>query len=237
MRYLACILLLLTLTSLSCKVSPDDEIVRKLFSHELTDLRYYIGLNANSNNRYKEHLPLLDTILSQIENKSRLSNDVKREMLDHVLSWQNDKHHERLPSYSYLIENATRFEYDDMIWVEELDYSRAFFLCIYWAYWSCNYDVHKVAYLYHLDTLLLEEQRSYDLPVQIQYFGLPSLKIISNSKQGSRSDRVEFTTGSLSFEVQKIPLELKAFNEATGEFSTYRDTIRYKVVGKKNKRS
>ncbi|MGK0317563.1 MAG: hypothetical protein ACI86M_003807 [Saprospiraceae bacterium] len=115
--------------------------------------------------------------------------------------------------------------------LEDLDFIDRFLNEKYWQSWTCNMGIHETETLLSMDTILLEANKDYELPIRIEYNGLPSsVSIISNSIQGSKPNTIKFTTQSESQEYQTIKYNCQAINGATGETMKYADEIIVQIV-------
>lgn len=77
------------------------------------------------------------------------------------------------------------------------------FLFNYWVNWSCNDSFHEVTSLVKLDTLYLRSNSEYELQLQMHYNEIPSIRILSNTIQGIKPNRIKFNTGMYSQYLQK----------------------------------
>ena len=130
-------------------------------------------------------------------------------------------------SYEHLNLNKTNFLTGQMSKIETLDFIEKYFLFNYWNSWRDNDSFHELVSLVKLDTLYLKPNKEYELQIQMQYNENPSIRIISNTIQGFKPNRIKFQTNDSSKNLTKIPFSVKAINDVTREIRTIKDTIKY----------
>ncbi|MBL0084500.1 MAG: hypothetical protein IPP37_19620 [Saprospiraceae bacterium] len=229
MLYIFIFLVVIT-TVLGCKKSNDYKIVKDKYILVFNGQRISIIENSGFKSKTQSILPLLDTIIKQIEKDGAVTNEVKNTIYSNLTNWKNDKMYEPPEPYDYLMLNKDKFVSGKMSTIETFDYIEKYFLFNYWVNWSCNDSFHEVTSLVKLDTLYLRSNSEYELQLQMQYNEIPSIRILSNTIQGIKPNRIKFNTGMYSQYLQKISFQVKAINDINKQIYTFEDTIKYLTI-------
>ncbi|MBK7243869.1 MAG: hypothetical protein IPH98_08415 [Saprospiraceae bacterium] len=222
--------LALITTLLGCKNSNDYRIVKDKYILALSGQRLSIIENSGFKPEAQSILPLLDTIIKQIEKDGAVANEVKNSIYSNLTKWKNDKMYGPPELCDFLILKKDKFKSGKLSTIETFDYIEKYFLFIYWVNWSCNDSFHEVTSLVKLDTLYLRSNSEYELQLQMQYNEIPSIRILSNTIQGIKPNRIKFNTGMYSRNLQKITFQVKAINDINKQIYTFEDTINYLTI-------
>ena len=214
----------------SCSNNKDNKIIIEKYIYDLLNQRYSIVENSGSNPKTQNIIPLLDTIINQVEKTETISAGVKKKIYTSIINWKNDKMYDPPKSYEHLNLNKTNFLTGQMSKIETLDFIEKYFLFNYWNSWRDNDSFHELVSLVKLDTLYLKPNKEYELQIQMQYNENPSIRIISNTIQGFKPNRIKFQTNDSSKNLTKIPFSVKAINDVTREIRTIKDTIKYLTI-------
>jgi len=224
------IFLALITTLLGCKNTNDYRIVKDKYILILNDTRLSILENSGIRPETQSILPLLDTIIKQIEKDGEVNNDVKSIIYSNVTNWKNDQMHEPPEPYEYLVLKKDKFLQGKMSSIESLDYIEKYFLFNYWDNWICNDSSHEIVSFAKIDTLYLKPNTDFELQLQMQYHEIPSIRILSNTIQGIKPTRLKFNTGKYSKKLQKLPFKVKAINDVNKQIFTFEDSIKFITI-------
>lgn len=215
---------------ISCKNPNDFKIVKDKYILSLNSERLAIIEHSGYKAETLNVLPLLDTIIKQIENEGKVTDEVKSIINFNLTKWRNNKMYDPPEPYNYLISKKEIFMQGNMSEIETLDYIEKYFVFNYWINWRCNDSWHELVSFVKLDTLYLKSEKEYELQLQMQYNEIPSIRILSNTLQGNKPNRIKFKTKSHSEKLQIIPFLVKAINDANKQIYTFKDTIKYKAL-------
>lgn len=216
----------------SCQSNNDNDlkILKEHYSYMFTSSRIGIMENSGGNEKVKEILPLLDTIIHYVEIDKKLPQKVKQQMLKHMKENKPEGVSNNYELYDYLQKNKSAFEANNLSQIEAYQYLENFFNFQYWHYWRCNLSFPELKTFVKMDTLYLKPNKTYELQIEILYHEVPSMKILSNSIQGNRPHKIKFTTKPYSSNLQKIPYTCNVMNDITLVKKSFEDTVKYFTI-------
>ena len=106
----------------SCSNNKDNKIIMEKYIYDLLNQRYSIVENSGSNPKTQNIIPLLDTIINQVEKTETISAGVKKKIYTSIINWKNDKMYDPPKSYEHLNLNKTNFLTGQMSKIETLDF-------------------------------------------------------------------------------------------------------------------
>ena len=214
---------------LGCKPEINNQILAEKYTEGFYRTKYSLTNNSKSN-KDELLLPLIDTIIQQTKTQV-ISKKIKGTIIDEINKIPSPKFEVELNRLNELKSGIDNFKSGHNSFLEDLDFIDKFLNEKYWQNWTCNMGIHQTETLVQMDTIMLEANKDYELPIRIEYNGLPSsVSIISNSIQGSKPNTIKFTTQSESQEYQTIKYTCQAINETNGETMKYTDKIVVQIV-------
>lgn len=213
---------------MGCKQQTNNKILAEKYTDGFYRIKYSIAINSASN-KDESLLHLVDAIIQQTETQV-ISKKLRKAIIDEIDKIPSPKFEAELNRLNKLKSGLKNFKAGQNSFLEDLDFIDSFVNEKYWQNWTCHMGIYKTETLVSLDTLILEANKDYELPIRIEYNGLPSsLSIISNSIQGSKPNTIKFTTLGEQ-EYQTIKYNCQAINEITGETMKYEDEIVVQIV-------
>ena len=213
----------------SCRPEINKQILAEKYTEGFYRTKFSIANNNNSN-KDEFLLSLIDTIIQQTKSQV-ISKKLRGRIMDEIVKIPSPKFEAELNKLNGLKNDMDNFKVGRNSFLEDLDFIDRFLNEKYWQHWTCNMGIHQTETLVSMDTIMLQANKDYELPIRIEYNGLPSsVSIISNSIQGSKPNTIKFTTQSESQEYQTIKYNCQAINGATGETMKYTDEIIVKIV-------
>ena len=214
---------------LGCKPEINNHILADKYTEGFYRTKYFIANNSKSN-KDDFLLSLIDTIIQQTKNKV-ISKKLRGTIIDEIVKIPSPKFEAELNRLNEFKSGIDNFKGGQNSFLEDLDFIDRFLNEKYWQNWTCNTGIYQIETLASMDTIMLEANKDYELPIRIEYNGLPSsVSIISNSIQGSKPNTIKFTTHSESQQYQTIEYNCQAINETTGETMKYTDEIVVQIV-------
>jgi len=223
------IIILLSTIIFGCRPEINNQILANKYTEGFYRTKSSIANNSDSN-KDELLLPLIDTIIKQTQTQE-ISKKLRKTIIDAIGKMPSPKFEAELNRLNDLKSDTNKFKGGQGPFLEDLDFIDRFLNEKYWQNWTCNMGIHQTETLISMDTIILEANRDYELPIRIEYNGLPSnVSIISNSIQGSKPNTIKFKTQSESQKYQTIKYTCQAINVTTGETIKYTDEIVVQIV-------
>ena len=214
---------------LGCNPEANNHILSEKYIEGFYRTKFSIA-NSSISRKDTLLLPLIDTIIQQTK-AQKISKQLRKKILNEIDKIPTPKLEAELNRFNELKVKMVSFKNIQNTFLEDLDFIDKFLNDISWQYWNCNMSFHQAETLISMDTIMLEANRVYELPIRIEYNGLPSsVSIISNSIQGSKPNTIKFTTQSISQKYQNIKYSCEALNKTTGKTKNYEDEIIVQII-------
>lgn len=216
----------------SCQSNNDNDlkILKEQYTYTLVNSKYFMMEKSRGNEKVKEILPLLDTLIHYVEIDKKLPQEVKQQMLKHLKENKPEGLSNNIEIYDYLLATEAAFETDQLSKIETYNYIAKFFIFEYWLHWRCNESFYELNTFFKMDTLYLKANKTQELQLQIVYNDAPSIRILSNSIQGKRANRIKFNTGPHTNQLKKIPFDCRAINDFVNKPYIYKDTLKFYTI-------
>lgn len=227
MRQLLTIILITLI--FGCNPEMNNQIIAEKYIEGFYRTKYLLANNTHVN-KDKPLLPLIDAIIEQTKSLA-ITNELKQAIITEIGKIPDPAFEDQLARFQKLKEGLIPFQRGETSFLKDLDFIDQFLIEKYWQHWDSNMGIHQIQTLLSMDTILLEADREYELPIRIEYNGIPSsVSIISNSLQGSRPNNIKFITENGSNKFQTIKFDCQAINELTREIQIYTEEITVQIV-------
>ena len=214
---------------IGCKPEINHQIIAYKYVEGFHRIKFLVANNANAK-RDEKLLPLIDSIIFQTNTKS-ISYECRQTIVEEYRKIPKPRIEDEQERFNNLEISVGKFQTHQTTFLEDLRFIDAFLAEKYYQHWACNMGIHRIETLLSFDTLMLSADREYELPIRIEYNGMPSsVSIISNSIQGSKPNTIRFKTHKDSMDYQTIRYECEAINEASGETMKYNDEIVVQII-------
>jgi len=167
-----------------CNPEMNNQILAEKYIEGFYRTKYLLANNSQAN-KDKLLLPLIDAIIEQTKSLA-ITNELRLAIITEIDKIPDPTYEDQLVRFKKFKEGLIPFQKGETSFLKDLDFIDQFLIEKYWQHWDCNMGIHQTKTLLSMDTILLEAAREYELPIRIEYNGIPSsVSIISNTLQGS----------------------------------------------------
>jgi len=227
MKIIQTIGLLMLLVSCSPQINESSIIEKYVEGYHM----YQYAFAKNRKTRLaKKSFEQMSLIIEEAEN-GKISNDLRKSIVTEVDSMSLPKQEYYLNSYKHLKVATKDFKVSNDNFINDLIFIDLFLEYKYWQISNEGTGIRKVRMSFNTDTILLNENTSYQIPIQIIYDEGPSSEtIVSNTMQGRSPHYIVFKTWDAQKKHQTIEYTCKTINYVTNQISKFSQKIVVKLI-------